>query len=262
MSTPHWPRSRWQDSGTQAFWLWFVFGDFAPDLRIDAQRYRTGTPPAGVEAVRYRNAALAQWPGYPLAGSLGAILAEDNPSLLDAARQAGECWLLRGSVQDPADLDGLRGLIGTIAALCDQGGVAVVDPQMLSLFGAAPWRQRYFARDAFQARDHVLILADADPDEATRMRVHTRGLRKFARPDLDIRNVPAALVNHAGELAQGFVEFQCDGGVIADGHVVELGDAGAQLVARLAPDMADADFNNRHLTLRWPDSAASAPRLG
>ena len=254
MTAPHWPRSQWHDSGEEALLLWFVFGDFAPDLRIDAQRYRTGMPPAGVEAVRYRNAALAQWDGYPLDGTLGAIFADENPCLLAAARAAGECWLLRGNVADPADLDGRRNLIGTIAALCDQGGVAVVDPQMLSLFPASEWLQRYFARDAFEARDHVLILADADPDDAARMRVHTRGLRKFARPDIDLRNVPPALANHAGELAQGFVQFQCDGGIIADGHAVALGsDGGAQLVARLSDDSADADFNNRHLTLRWPD---------
>ncbi|MBX3702034.1 MAG: hypothetical protein KIS72_02565 [Luteimonas sp.] len=253
MTTPHWPRGRWQDSGGEAFWLWFVFGDFAADLRIDAQRYRTGPPPTGVEAVRYRNAALAQWDGYPLAGTLGAIFEEENPRLLDAARKSTECWMLRGSLRDPADLDGLRNMIGTISALCDQGAVAVVDPQMLSLFAADEWQRRYFARDAFHARDHVLILADTDPADASRMRVHTRGLRKFARADLDIRNVPPALTQHAGELAQGFVEFQCDGGVVADGHAVALGDDGQQLVATLIDDAGDADFNNRHLRLRWPE---------
>ena len=33
--TAQWPRPQWQDSGGQAFLLWFVFGDFEPGFTID-----------------------------------------------------------------------------------------------------------------------------------------------------------------------------------------------------------------------------------
>ncbi|MBZ0221477.1 MAG: hypothetical protein IT467_03800 [Dokdonella sp.] len=253
METPHWPRERWQDSGDEAFLLWFVFGDFDADFRIDAQRFRTRGLPPGIEAVRYRNAALAQWEGYPLAGTLGAIFEDEEPKLLDKARRAGECWMLRGNLHDPADLDGLRDLVGTIAGLCDGGGVAVVDPQMLTMFSAREWQARFFANDAFHARDHVLILRDGDDEQVGRIRVHTRGLRKFARPDLDVRNVPAALAGQAGELVLGFVEFQCAGGIITDGHEIEIEGKSQRVIAHLSGSLDDADFNNRHLALHWPD---------
>lgn len=253
MDAPHWPRQRWQDSGDDAFLLWFVFGDFDADLRIDAERYRTRGLPAGIEVVRYKNDALAKWDGYPLAGTLGNLFWDENARLLEQARRAGECYLLRGTLHDPADHDALRDLVGTIQALCDAGGIAVVDPQTLSMYSAEEWRRRFFAPDSFAARDHVLILCDADADNASRMRVHTRGLRKFARPDIDIRNVPPALAAHAGELTQGFVEFQCDGGIVADGHAVQVEGAPQGIVARLSGAFDDGDFNNRHLALRWPD---------
>ena len=63
MSAPAWPRPQWRHGGEQAFLLWFVFGDFQPDLRIDAQMYRTRGLPPGIDAVRYSNRALERWDG-------------------------------------------------------------------------------------------------------------------------------------------------------------------------------------------------------
>lgn len=251
MSAANWPRPQWQDSGNEAFLLWFVFGDFDADLAIDAERYRTrGTPP-GIEVVRYVNRELAKWNGYPLAGLLGGLLYEENSPLFERARKAGECMMLRGTIADPADLDVLRDLIGTITALTDHGGVAVVDPQTLSMFDASGWRERYFASDAFAPRDHVLILCDEDAQHAGRMHVHTRGLRKFARPDISLRNVPPGAADAAGELAGRFVDFQTRGGLVADGHAITIEGAPAGMQVRIAAE--DAEFSNRHLALRWPD---------
>ena len=50
-----------------------------------------GLDTAGIEAVRYRNDALAKWDGYPLAGTLGRVLWDENPRLFERAKSAGEC---------------------------------------------------------------------------------------------------------------------------------------------------------------------------
>ena len=252
MSEAMWPRPQWQDGGEPAFLLWFVFGDFEPDFHIDAPRYRTrGTPP-GIEVVRYVNRELEKWDGYPLAGTLGRLLWDENAQLFERARKAGECVMLRGSLADQADLDALRDLVGTITALTDIGGIAVVDPQILSMFDANEWRRRFFAHDSFSARAHVLILCNEDDRNAGRLHVHTRGLRKFARPDISIRNVPPAAAGVAGELAERFVDFQASGGVIEDGYTVEIEDAPKGLPMRHTGALDDPEFNNRHLALRWP----------
>jgi hypothetical protein len=250
--TVQWPRAQWQDGGGQAFLLWFVFGDFEPGFTIDAPKYRTrGTPP-GIEVVRYSNRALERWYGYPLAGTLGRVLWDEDARLFERAKKAGECMMLRGAIADPPDLDALRDLIGTITALTDLGGIAVVDPQILSMYAADAWHRLHFARDAFVARDHVLILCDEDVDAGDRLHVHTRGLRKFARPDVSVRNVPAAAAALAGELAERFVEFLCAGGLVADGHVVEFEGAPQGLRVHVAGSSDDPAFSNRHLAMRWP----------
>jgi hypothetical protein len=253
MSDADWPRPQWQDSGEQAFLLWFVFGDFGADFQVDAVKYRTrGTPP-GIEVVRYANRELVKWNGYPLAGTLGRLLWDEDARLFERAKKADACVMLRGSLADPADLDYLRDLVGTITALTDLGGIAVIDPQTLSMFDADDWHRRFFSRDAFNARDHVLILCNEDRRNAGRVHVHTRGLRKFARPDVSLRNVPLAAASVAGELAERFVDFQAHGGCVADGHVVETEGAPAGMSVQLAGERDDPDFNNRHLALRWPD---------
>ena len=253
MTTPNWPRPQWSNSGEQAFLLWFVFGDFEPDFKIDAERYRTRGTPAGIEVVRYVNRELAKWDGYPLAGSLGGLLYDENSNLFERAKKARDCVMLRGALADPADLDDLRDLLGSISALTDLGGIAVIDPQTLTMFDANEWRRKFFARDAFTARDHVLILCNEDDHNTGRMHIHTRGLRKFARPDISIRNVPPNAANGVGELAARFVDFQTAGGVIEDGYEVELDGAPKGLVLRYAGALDDPEFNNRHLALRWPD---------
>jgi hypothetical protein len=251
MSAPAWPRPNWHDSGDEAFLLWFAFGTFDADLVIDADRYRTrGTPP-GVDVVRYANRELARWDGYPLAGTLGRLLWEEDARLFERAKSARDCMMLRGSIRDPADLDSLRDLVGTITALADNGGIAVVDPQILSMFDPAQWR-RSFAGDAFRTRDHVLILCSEDERNEGRSWVHTRGMRKFARPDVSIRNVPPAAVAVAGELAERFADFQAKGGIVDESREIEMSGVPGGMRIRVAGASDDPEFNNRHVAMDWP----------
>ncbi len=253
MSNPKWPRPQWQDSGDEAFLLWFVFGDFGDDFQVDAQRYRTRGMPEGVEVVRYVNRELAKWDGYPLGGTLGRLLWEEDAALFERAKAASQCVMLRGAIADPADLDGLRDLVGTITALADQGGIAVVDPQTLSMYEAGEWRRRYFEHDVFDVRDHVLILCSEDDENEGRLHVHTRGLRKFARPDISVRNVAPDAADIAGGLAERFAAFQSAGGLVEEGHEVQVSGAPQGLRVHHAGAEDDPEFNNRHLALRWPD---------
>ena len=161
--------------------------------------------------------------------------------------------MLRGSVADKGDLDDIRDLVGTIVALIDHGGVAVVDPQTLSMFAASEWKRRHVGADAFVARDHVLILCNDDEQHTDRLHVHTRGMRKFARPDISIRNVPASHAEIAGQLADHFVVYQADGGVVDDGYAIAMEGAPADMAVRRAGALDDDEFNNVHLAMRWPD---------
>lgn len=245
----HWARPYWHASGEDARLLYFVFGAFAGDACALPAVQRL---PPGIACTGYRHAALRQWEGYPLAGSLGAVFEDEVPRALAAAREAPDVLRLAGSVPDPANLDYLRDTLHVVTDLMDAGGVAVVDPQTSDLFDHDAWRRRFGAAHADTLRQHVLVLCDGDPDDAARQWVHTRGMRKFARPDLGITGVPPGEADRAGALCVQLVDMLARGGHIADGQVLGVDGLPAPLVARLHNDAGNPRFYNTHVALAWP----------
>lgn len=251
-SAPAWPRPYWQaGAGQTALLQFYVFGQFARDLAIPAARYASPGLPAGVELKRFQNLALRKWEGYPLAGTLGELLREDAPEAFDTARAAPEALVVRGELADAASLDYLRDTLGVLAALLDVGGRVVLDPQIFGLFDADAWRTRYLIADGAPPRSHVLI-ARAPADDGVRSNVHTRGMRKFARPDISLRDVPADQLERAGVLCEKLVEMEAFGARFVAGQVLEVDGVHAPLVAEPGGSLDDPAFNNFHVAFRWP----------
>ncbi|KRF02038.1 hypothetical protein ASG87_11160 [Frateuria sp. Soil773] len=250
-STGAWPRPYWQPGDEEAVLQFFVFGQFAPDLAIPAARHGSNGLPEGVELQRFQNAVLRHWDGYPLAGALGALLKEDAPETYEQARIEPDVLVVRGTLKDRDSLDYLRDTMGVLAALLDIGGKSVLDPQILTLFDAAAWRRHYLVPGGAPPRNHVLILRSAD-EGADRSRVHTRGMRKFGRPDLELRNIPDAEIDRAGLLCERLVELQALGAQFAQGQPLDVDGVPGGLVAQPGGSMDDPRFSNTHVAFRWP----------
>lgn len=251
-ATPEaWPRPYWQPGDEAIVLNFYVFGRFAEDLAIPAARYASRGLPEGVGLQRFAHTALRGWEGYPLKGALGELLREDAPTAFDLARAAPEVLVVRGELPDRDSLDYLRDTLGVLAGLLDVGGCAILDPQILTLFEAAAWRRHYLIAGGAPPRHHVLILRNAG-DTAGRAHVHTRGLRKFGRPDLSFRDVPEALAEQAGLLCERLVELQALGAQFVDGQPLEVEGLPGELVAHLRGSLDDPHFNNTHIAFDWP----------
>ncbi len=250
--TPAWPRPYWQPSDEKALLQFYVFGKFERELVIPAPRYGSPGLPDGIEIKRFQNVVLRKWEGYPLSGALGEILREDSPEAFERARLAPEVLVLRGERVDSDSLDYLRHTLGVLAGLLDTGGSTVLDPQILGLFSAEHWRRHYLVEGGAPPRNHVLILCNAE-DTAGRSWIRTRGMRKFGRPDLSIRNVPEHAVDRAGVLCERLVELQSLGAHFSDGQSLEVDGLPEGLVAQPGGNRDDPQFNNTHVELRWPD---------
>ncbi len=196
---------------------------------------------------------LRKWEGYPLSGELGDILREETPEAFEQARVAPEVLVVRGHLPDAGTLDYLRDTLGVLAGLLDIGGISILDPQTLRLFAAADWREHYLIKGGAPARNHVLILHNADEAHAKRSWVRTRGMRKFGRPDISIHNVPKRDVDRAGAMCEQLVELQSLGAHFEAGQPLEVDGLPAGLVAMPGGDMSDPRFNNTHVEFRWPD---------
>lgn len=249
---PQWPRPYWQpSSGESALLQFYVFGQFERELLIPAMRYGSPGLPAGVTLKRFHNLELRKWEGYPLAGTLGELLREDDAAVFERARIAPEVLVLRGELADPASLDYLRDTLGVVAALLDIGGRAVIDPQIMGLFDADAWRARYLVESGAPPRNHVLIVCSDEADGAG-SHVYTRGLRKFARPDISLRQVPQSELQRAGVLCEKLVELAVLGTHFVAGQALDVDGIAAPLIAQPGGSLDDPAFNNRHVAFRWP----------
>lgn len=250
-ATPEaWPRPYWQPSDETIVLHFYVFGRFAEDLAIPAARYASLGLPEGVALQRLAHDALRGWDGYPLKGALGEVLKEDAPAAFEQARAAPDVLVVRGELADRDSLDYLRDTLGVLAGLLDVGGSAILDPQILTLFDAGSWRRHYLVAGGAPPRNHVLILRK--PSEDGRSHIHTRGLRKFGRPDLSLRHVPDARASQAGMLCERLVELQALGARFVEGQPLEVEGLPGELVAHPGGTLDDPGFNNTHVAFDWP----------
>jgi hypothetical protein len=247
-----WPRPYWQPGEEEAVLQFYVFGKFEPELLIPSPRYGSPGLPAGVEIQRFQNAVLRQWEGYPLNGALGGLIREDTPDAYEQARIAPEVLVVRGVLKDGASLDYLRDTLGVLAGMLDVGGTSILDPQILTLFDAAHWRRHYLVKGGAPPRHHVLILRSGE-EAADRSWIHTRGMRKFGRPDLSLRHVPDRDLDRAGVLCEKLVELLSLGAHFSAGQQLEVDGLPGGLVAQPGGSLDDPEFNNTHVEFRWPE---------
>lgn len=238
-----WERPYWHASDEKATLLYFVFGRFADDVSAPL--------PEGIELTRYAHTSLANWEGYPLAGALGEVFAADAPQTLEAARKTPDVLRIAGTLHDPSDLDYLRGTLRTIVKLFDAGAVAVVDPQVSGLFDRATWIRGVASGNDTTLRQHFLVVRDADPEAPEYQWVRTRGMRKFARPDISLTRVPEDEVNRAGALCQQLADMLALGGHFAEDQLFPVDNIGV-FRAHLGGTPDDPHFFNTHVELRWP----------
>jgi hypothetical protein len=175
---------------------------------------------------------------------------EDAPEAYRQAFDAPEVLVIRGRIADSADTGYLRDTLGVLTALLDVGGVAILDPQTLNLYDADTWRRQFLVRDGAPIRNHLLILRDME-EEGGRYWIHTRGMRKFGRPDISIRHVPEGDGDRAGMLCEKLVELEALGARFEEGQALEAD--GLTFVAKLGGGLEDPDFNNTFVEFRWPE---------
>lgn len=185
-------------------------------------------------------------------GYLWEELKKRNPKLAGQVAGASECLILRGEIDDGPTLNYLRDAVGLLTFLLDNGGIAVYDPLMFHWWEPDEWRERIFDPAGAVPRHHVVILTSEESSPG-RTWFHTRGLRKFGRPELSVHNVPAQ--HHEGviDLCNRFIEFQAFGGLIEEGQEIRMKSLPEGMMCRHGGDLDDPDFNNVHVEITWPD---------
>lgn len=144
-------------------------------------------------------------------GSSWEKLSEERPELAKAAEGKSLAVALHGTIATHDSLDYLKHAIDIMASLVELGAVAVYDAITGSWYDAESWLIMVEQGAIFNPFDHVITERFPQPDGRFWMR--TRGLRKFARPDLSVRGLAVEEVEHASKMLDRFINHLALGGV-------------------------------------------------
>ena len=213
-SIPSWPRAAFQPGGApNAFQLFcFSTGPLKADVSMSAGRFGLPSPEAmqQVEVRELTREMDSAWFDGFRSGSLRAIATQalGDVSALDSATQLTAVLISR---PDAADLSHLQAGWAVAQWLVARGVSVILDAQTNRFWKGAEVAD-WPATRPFALSSDVNIVVEAEPTSPTAT-IHTRGMQKFGRPDLVVREVPgeqwdavAGLVRAlAGQLANGVV---------------------------------------------------------
>ena len=246
----NWERQGFVENGGDPFLFYVVFGEIDFTTPFSPREYRSNGPPDGIAVTAYDRVIHPQVAAGFRSGFLWEEFAEANPHGAQQIVESNSCCVLRGTPEDSQTLNYLRDTIGLISYLLDQGGLAVFDPWMFRWWTAAEWKETLFESNRLELDQHVVILVSKEPDPSLKW-FHTRGMRKFGRPDISVHNVSNEYEDDVIELCNCLIAFQAEGDVILDGQEITAEALPTGGVLQYAGDLDDPDFNNIHLEAVW-----------
>lgn len=241
-----WTRDYFESGGGNPFLFYVLFGNFTELGPLSRSKYWSSGVPKGVELMHYSRESHGDVIDSFCEGYLWDSLKNKDNALAAKVPASGECYALKGEISDPDDLNYFRDAIGILTYFADHGGLCLYDPFMFKWWGMDEWRRRVFEPHELSPRDHSVILFS---EEADGVWYHTRGLRKFGRPDLSIHGMDSDSEEGALEVINRFIEFQALGGVIEEGAEVRVKGFPEGYRCRHRGDLDDPDFNNVHIEI-------------
>lgn len=248
-------RPYYQDLNSHPLLFYVVFGAKDQPLNVSRERHHVDEVPEGISFLLYRRAKHEGTMASLIGSNLGAVLARERPELYKAVRNTETWAVIRGEALQDADLHYLRNTIGLVEAAAESGAVGILDLQTFSLFTPQEWHDRIFARE-FDPFVHVTVLASQM--ENGRLWLHTRGMRKFGRPDISLRDVGPDDVELAAQLINQMIYYGALGTFFS--QPVRLHPRPGAVCAVnpvLVDDLNNPDFNNAFYQLSWPECAAT-----
>jgi hypothetical protein len=245
-----WVRDKFNDQGLMTRIFFIVMGDFKDMDPMDVEKYKSSGMPDGFSAFPYRETQHEGLKRDICSGYIWDFTNKFRPELCGLIHQTTSSFLLRGDQKEQEDLDYLKEIVGFVAYLLDNGGIAVYDPLLLKWWNKKEWMEEIFKADGPAPFKHVEILKSPENEDPTKTWYHTRGMIKFGKPELSIRNMGKEQEEDALKLINKLIEYQCQGGAILKEHTVELDGSLKGYKYHLQGHWDDPDFNNVHIDIR------------
>jgi hypothetical protein len=236
--------------------FYLVFGEApASDaLNISRVRHHVDAIQPELQVSRHPRHADPAWFDGWLSSAIGSEIphvfgVECAPAVYDAKHVTA----VRGEFDDPDSLAYLRNTIGVVSAVAEaSNAVAILDAHALAWWRPADWRRRFVEASGFYIEEQVSIAVTEDPRFRPGIWTHTRGMRKFGRPELQVKHLPGAYdvsnpaIRDSGILINGLANHLAGGAVIEDGQTMRLQTYDSTIVFFESPDDSETakHFNN------------------
>jgi hypothetical protein len=250
-----WARPQYVRSKNKALLFYIAYGAIEFTEPLSAPKYRSNGPPKVVDVMAYHRAIQPDVLAQFCNGYIWEEFKRTNAKLAHQVEASPGCVILRGELADRPTLDYLRDSVGTISYLFDRGAVALYDAQILRWWTSAEWRAEVFNPGQFRPQSHAVIMVSEEPEGTW---VHTRGMRKFARPDISIPRVGPKYRDAAIDLCDRFVEHMELGALPAEGEAIKVKALPPGGRVRHGGHLDDPDFNNTHIEIVWPGDELNA----
>lgn len=255
LNLPDWDRKLYQPGGGDAFLFYVVFGSFQQPMTISGSRYQTAGLPEEVSLGLYERESERETLESFVQGFLARRFANDEPEVYEKVITAPQCLVVSGTVKDPDNLNYLRDTLGVVSAILDNGGIAIYDPQKFHWWSPDQWREAVLKPRQPLFNQHVSILISPEDEKQGKdgpLWLHTRGMRKFGRPDLSLRNLPPEKIEAGVDLCNYLIEDQILGLNLQEGQTLDAPGLPFGITCHHRGDLEDPDFNNVHLEIRLP----------
>lgn len=241
-------RPYYRESAFRPFLFYSVFGAGRGELKVSRQRHRVDEFPEGLEITMLERQKHGAYMDDLLSGTLGDVLRRSEPAVYEAGRTANRWAVIRGEPQKDTDLGYLRNSVGFVQALLETGGDGVMDLQTLTLYTPEKWKRQIFEPELDPCA-HVVILVSEMEDG--KLWLHTRGMRKFGRPDIGMENVPGNMTGPAKQIVDQMIHYSALGALFTAPAKLHTADRVWQVRPVLTGSVDDPDFNNVHYCVRW-----------
>jgi hypothetical protein len=241
-----WERQYFVPSGGDPLLFYVVYGDVDSSVELSRKKYRSEGIPEGIDVMSYNADSDLDVITSFREGYVWDKFVAKNPELAAQVEGCQSCIIIRGTPTESRTLNYLRDTVGLITFMLNNGGCSVFDPQILRWWSPSEWKSELFSPEAPVPTRHVVILK-SEEKSSNRFWFHTRGMRKFGRPDISLHDVTEENEESVINIINKLIYIQAFGEVSFESQKIRVQIFEADFTATKKGDLNNLDFNNYHI---------------
>jgi hypothetical protein len=256
--TQQWTRDHWQAGGSDATVFYYIVGASSqPIIKLNADHGIGAIPPELEVTVHTLDKGSHYFDIFqpPMGLQIERVFGATAPSV----RNAKTITVMKGTFKDPQSLEYLRAAGIMASAIAENSAVAVFDLLGTRWFTPEKWRSIYAINSKFNFSNHVSVVATNDARFHPGIWMHTRGMKKFGRPEIQVRHIPAAdnvrsqSLDAAYNVISSIGEQLALGATLSDGAKIHLPGYKTKISIIAYPDDSHSDGHFLNASLQIVD---------